>query len=106
MQKNHMHTYTHIHAYIHMHKQSVQMQPSVLPQLLQEIGRSDPPLLAEINANQADFIRMINEPVTQEEFSEAMRRVRYAYIHAYIHACMHPYMYMNDRRASETGGVF
>lgn len=46
-------------------RQTVQMQPSLLPRLLQDLGRNNPEMLALINNNQAEFIELINEPVTQ-----------------------------------------
>ncbi|EKX53158.1 hypothetical protein GUITHDRAFT_64501 [Guillardia theta CCMP2712] len=43
----------------------VQSQPSLLPELLLQIGRVNPSLLATINQNQAEFVRIVNEPGMQ-----------------------------------------
>jgi UV excision repair protein RAD23 len=42
----------------------VQSNPQMLQQVLTQIGQQQPDLLAEINANQALFLQMMNEPVT------------------------------------------
>jgi hypothetical protein len=44
-------------------RHSIQLQPRLLPQLLQQLGRSNPSLLALINEHQSDFVRLVNEPV-------------------------------------------
>ena len=41
----------------------VQANPQVLEPMLAELGRAQPDLLALINANQGDFLRLVNEPV-------------------------------------------
>lgn len=41
----------------------IQANPGALPDLLQELGRSNPQLLALISGNQSDFIAMLNEPI-------------------------------------------
>ena len=49
-------------------------QPRLLPQLLQQLGRSNPSLLALINSNQADFVRLVNEPVSEADLEESLRQ--------------------------------
>uniref|UniRef100_A0A8C5EV96 UV excision repair protein RAD23 n=1 Tax=Gouania willdenowi TaxID=441366 RepID=A0A8C5EV96_GOUWI len=46
----------------HMMRQLIQQNASLLPALLQEIGRENPELLQEISNHQEDFIHMLNEP--------------------------------------------
>jgi UV excision repair protein RAD23 len=41
----------------------VQSNPQMLQQVLTQIGQQQPELLQEINANQAQFLQMMNEPV-------------------------------------------
>ena len=41
----------------------VQTNPAALQQVLTQIGQQQPDLLAEINANQAVFLEMMNEPI-------------------------------------------
>ena len=41
----------------------VQANPQVLEPMLAELGRAQPDLLALINENQAEFLRLVNEPV-------------------------------------------
>ena len=41
----------------------VQTNPGALQQVLTQIGQQQPDLLAEINANQATFLEMMNEPI-------------------------------------------
>ena len=43
----------------------VQTNPQMLQQVLAQIGQQQPELLQEINANQALFLQMMNEPVTE-----------------------------------------
>jgi UV excision repair protein RAD23 len=43
----------------------VQSNPAMLQQVLTQIGQQQPELLEEINANQAIFLQMMNEPVTE-----------------------------------------
>ncbi|XP_002169219.3 UV excision repair protein RAD23 homolog B isoform X1 [Hydra vulgaris] len=49
-----------------MMRSQVQRHPDTLPQLLQEIGRSNPQLLQLISQNQEAFIALLNEPETGE----------------------------------------
>jgi UV excision repair protein RAD23 len=42
----------------------VQTNPGALQQVLTQIGQQQPDLLAEINANQAIFLEMMNEPIS------------------------------------------
>jgi UV excision repair protein RAD23 len=41
----------------------VQQQPELLQPMLQELGRNSPALLEQINANQQEFMAMLNEPI-------------------------------------------
>lgn len=50
-------------------RHSIQLQPRLLPQLLQQLGRSNPSLLALINEHQTDFVRLVNEPVCLRSLS-------------------------------------
>ena len=43
----------------------VQSNPGALQQVLTQIGQQQPELLAEINANQAAFLEMMNEPIVE-----------------------------------------
>lgn len=45
----------------------VQSNPQMLQNVLTQIGQQQPELLQEINANQALFLQMMNEPVTEDE---------------------------------------
>uniref|UniRef100_A0A671VFT7 UV excision repair protein RAD23 n=1 Tax=Sparus aurata TaxID=8175 RepID=A0A671VFT7_SPAAU len=45
-----------------MMRQLIQQNASLLPALLQEIGRENPELLQEISSHQEQFIQMLNEP--------------------------------------------
>ncbi|XP_033738013.1 UV excision repair protein RAD23 homolog B-like [Pecten maximus] len=45
----------------------IHQNPSLLPQLLQQIGQSNPQLLQLISRNQERFIEMLNEPIGEEE---------------------------------------
>mmetsp|Transcript_20847 Transcript_20847/g.48411 ORF Transcript_20847/g.48411 Transcript_20847/m.48411 type:complete len:466 (-) Transcript_20847:211-1608(-) len=49
----------------------VQSNPQMLQQVLSQIGQQQPELLQEINANQALFLQMMNEPVTESSSSSA-----------------------------------
>ena len=48
-------------------RQMVRQNPDILPPMLQELGRHNPQLLQQINANQTEFVRLINEPIEGEE---------------------------------------
>lgn len=47
-------------------RQIIQQNPSLLPALLQQIGRENPQLLQQISQHQEHFIQMLNEPVQVE----------------------------------------
>eukprot|EP00569_Conticribra_weissflogii_P011934 CAMPEP_0171384498 /NCGR_PEP_ID=MMETSP0879-20121228/38501_1 /TAXON_ID=67004 /ORGANISM="Thalassiosira weissflogii, Strain CCMP1336" /LENGTH=465 /DNA_ID=CAMNT_0011896773 /DNA_START=108 /DNA_END=1507 /DNA_ORIENTATION=+ len=49
----------------------VQSNPSMLQAVLTQIGQQQPDLLQAINANQAEFLRMMNEPVADDPASNA-----------------------------------
>ncbi|KAM3598854.1 uncharacterized protein V6R79_023465 [Siganus canaliculatus] len=44
-------------------RQAIQQNPSLLPALLQQLGRENPQLLQQISQHQELFIQMLNEPV-------------------------------------------
>ncbi|NXS58904.1 RD23B protein, partial [Brachypteracias leptosomus] len=46
-------------------RQIIQQNPSLLPALLQQIGRENPQLLQQISHHQEHFIHMLNEPVLE-----------------------------------------
>ncbi|XP_048877172.1 UV excision repair protein RAD23 homolog B isoform X2 [Brienomyrus brachyistius] len=46
-------------------RQIIQQNPSLLPALLQQIGRENPQLLQQISSHQEQFIQMLNEPVLE-----------------------------------------
>ncbi|XP_015705127.1 UV excision repair protein RAD23 homolog B isoform X1 [Coturnix japonica] len=46
-------------------RQIIQQNPSLLPTLMQQIGRENPQLLQQISHHQEHFIHMLNEPVTE-----------------------------------------
>nr|XP_013805425.1 PREDICTED: UV excision repair protein RAD23 homolog B-like isoform X3 [Apteryx mantelli mantelli] len=46
-------------------RQIIQQNPSLLPALLQQIGRENPQLLQQISQHQEHFIHMLNEPVQE-----------------------------------------
>lgn len=52
----------------------VQSNPAMLQQVLTQIGQQQPDLLREINANQAAFLELMNEPVTETPSSAAAAR--------------------------------
>ena len=52
------------HPQFHALRTTVQQNPAALPQILQVIGQQSPELLAAIHANEADFLAMMNEPIT------------------------------------------
>lgn len=45
-------------------RQSVQNNPSLLNNMIQQIGRNNPRLLHLITENQEEFLRMLNEPIS------------------------------------------
>ena len=49
----------------------VQSNPQMLQTVLTQIGQQQPELLAEINANQAAFLEMMNEPISAASSSSA-----------------------------------
>ncbi|XP_077593208.1 UV excision repair protein RAD23 homolog B [Stigmatopora nigra] len=49
----------------HMMRHLIQQNASLLPALLQEIGRENPELLQEISSHQEHFIQMLNEPLPE-----------------------------------------
>nr|XP_040046867.1 RAD23 homolog A, nucleotide excision repair protein a [Gasterosteus aculeatus aculeatus] len=48
--------------FLHM-RQAIQQNPTLLPALLQQLGRENPQLLQQISQHQELFIQMLNEPV-------------------------------------------
>lgn len=52
-------------------RQIIQQNPSLLPALLQQIGRENPQLLQQISQHQEQFIQMLNEPLAQESSNQA-----------------------------------
>ncbi|XP_057215824.1 UV excision repair protein RAD23 homolog B isoform X2 [Triplophysa rosa] len=46
-------------------RQIIQQNPSLLPALLQQIGRENPQLLQQISSHQEQFIQMLNEPIQE-----------------------------------------
>ncbi|KAL7844976.1 hypothetical protein SRHO_G00235160 [Serrasalmus rhombeus] len=46
-------------------RQIIQQNPSLLPALLQQIGRENPQLLQQISSHQEQFIQMLNEPALE-----------------------------------------
>lgn len=52
----------------------VQSNPAMLQQVLTQIGQQQPDLLREINANQAAFLELMNEPVPETSSSPAAPR--------------------------------
>lgn len=48
--------------FLHM-RTAIQQNPSLLPALLQQLGRENPQLLQQISEHQERFIQMLNEPV-------------------------------------------
>ena len=53
----------------------VQSNPQMLQQVLTQIGQQQPELLQEINANQAVFLQMMNEPISETAPSAAPRAI-------------------------------
>jgi len=52
-------------------RQLVQNNPQMLQTVLTQIGQQEPDLLAEINANQATFLEMMNEPIIAADTAAA-----------------------------------
>ncbi|NP_001149553.1 Probable ubiquitin receptor RAD23-like [Zea mays] len=50
----------------------VQANPQILQPLLQELGKQNPQVMQLIQENQAEFMRMINEPLEGDEENEMM----------------------------------
>eukprot|EP00184_Porphyridium_aerugineum_P000793 CAMPEP_0184699100 /NCGR_PEP_ID=MMETSP0313-20130426/5487_1 /TAXON_ID=2792 /ORGANISM="Porphyridium aerugineum, Strain SAG 1380-2" /LENGTH=469 /DNA_ID=CAMNT_0027158135 /DNA_START=181 /DNA_END=1590 /DNA_ORIENTATION=- len=48
-------------------RRMIQANPQLLQPILQQLGQANPALLTLINANQADFVRLMNEPLSPEE---------------------------------------
>ncbi|KAL0965866.1 hypothetical protein UPYG_G00286790 [Umbra pygmaea] len=46
-------------------RQIIQQNPSLLPALLQQIGRENPQLLQQISSHQEQFIQMLNDPAQE-----------------------------------------
>ncbi|XP_040215061.1 UV excision repair protein RAD23 homolog B isoform X2 [Rana temporaria] len=46
-------------------RQIIQQNPSLLPALLQQIGRENPSLLQQISQHQEQFIQMLNDPIPE-----------------------------------------
>ncbi|KIY92057.1 Putative DNA repair protein RAD23-3 [Monoraphidium neglectum] len=53
-----------------MLRRAVQSNPTILVPMLQELGKQNPELLQQINAHQADFLRMVMEPGEEGEDDE------------------------------------
>ncbi|XP_078285702.1 UV excision repair protein RAD23 homolog A-like [Rhinoraja longicauda] len=57
-------------------RQVLQQNPSMLPALLQQLGRENPQLLQQISQHQEQFIQMLNEPMEEPgEIEEEMGAV-------------------------------
>lgn len=54
------------HPQLNELRRVVQSNPSALSQVLEAIGQQNPELLQLIHANQADFLAMMNEPITED----------------------------------------
>lgn len=57
-------------------RQLVQQNPALLQPVLQQLAQSNPQILQLINQNQADFIRLLNEPVPPGAAYVALSRAR------------------------------
>ena len=53
------------HPQFQMIRAMIAQQPSALAPMLQELGRAQPELLALINANQSEFMALMNEPLPE-----------------------------------------
>lgn len=58
------------HPQINELRRVVQSNPSALSQVLEAIGQQNPALLQLIHANQAEFLAMMNEPITESDSSQ------------------------------------
>jgi UV excision repair protein RAD23 len=54
------------HPQLNELRRVVQSNPSALSQVLEAIGQQNPALLQLIHANQAEFLAMMNEPITED----------------------------------------
>jgi UV excision repair protein RAD23 len=54
------------HPQLNELRRIVQSNPSALSQVLEAIGQQNPALLQLIHANQAEFLAMMNEPITED----------------------------------------
>jgi len=59
------------HPQFNQLRRLVQTNPAMLQTVLTQIGQQQPELLAEINANQAAFLAMMNEPISDAPASAA-----------------------------------
>lgn len=59
-----------------MLRQVVQARPEMLQPLLEQIGTAHPEVLEVIQANQEEFVRMMNEPVDQAQMAQAQATLR------------------------------
>lgn len=62
-------------------RMAIRENPGLLPALLQQIGQSNPPLLAMISQNQARFVEMLNEADTEAEQQGQEGEDNSGYIH-------------------------
>lgn len=53
------------HPQLNQLKRMVQQNPASLSQVLESIGQQNPDLLRAIHANQADFLALMNEPISE-----------------------------------------
>jgi UV excision repair protein RAD23 len=54
------------HPQLNELRRLVQQNPAALSQVLEAIGQQNPDLLRLIHGNQAEFLAMMNEPITEE----------------------------------------
>jgi UV excision repair protein RAD23 len=54
------------HPQLNELRRLVQQNPAALSQVLEAIGQQNPELLRLIHGNQAEFLAMMNEPITEE----------------------------------------
>jgi len=55
------------HPHLNLMKYVAQRRPELLEQLFQQIARSNPALVSLINTNQAEFMRLLHEPIPPEQ---------------------------------------